>query len=143
MKRIILLSLTALSCLAMAAWATPRALADDDDDGDHAEIKITAPLEAVDCVSGSITVLGLVIDINGARLRGDECEDDDEDDDDQGEDEQGDDLMNGDDDDDDGDCRLVCEDLLVGQSIEVRMASDIAPLVATEVRAEGDDDDDD
>jgi hypothetical protein len=144
MKRITLLSFAVVTVLALAAWATPRALADDDDD-DHAEIKITAPLEAVDCAGGSIVVLGLSIDIHNATLRGDDCDDDD--DDDEGEDEHDDDLMNNDDDDDDddqGDCRLACEDLVAGQAVEVRMASDIPPLVATEVRVEsGDDDDDD
>lgn len=141
MRRIFLYLLAGVSTLVLAAWASPRAVADDD--GNQAEIKITAPLDAVDCTNNTVSVLGLTIDIHAARLSGGECDDDD----DQGDDDQGDDVqgaLNDDEgDDDQGECVLTCADLVAGQSVQVRLTSDAVPLTATEVRQSNEDDEGD
>jgi len=45
---------------------------DDLDDDDVAEVKISAPLQAVDPNVPSVTVLGLIVDITNAVLKGDD-----------------------------------------------------------------------
>jgi len=87
-----------------------------DDESDEVEIKLRAPLTAIDCSTGMISVLGLPIDIGHAALRAD---------------------------DEDGalDCAALVP--LVGQTVKVELLSDDVPLIATEVKVGGGDEDDD
>lgn len=78
---------------------------EDCEDGDCVEIE--APIQAADPVGQTITVLGLVIDVSQAEIEGD----------DDGEDDQ----------------PAAPIQLIVGQFVEVELASNQAPLVATEV----------
>jgi len=92
-------------------------------------VKVRAPLDAVDCAATppTITVLGLTIDISTAQFG--------EEGDDQGnDDEQGDEGGGG---------ASGCAALVVGQRVQVTLASDAAPLMATKVEPLGDEDDDD
>jgi hypothetical protein len=104
--RLLILSLL----LALGAFAVRLAVADDETA--NVEVKIKAPLEAVDCVStpATITLLGLTIDISLATFDADE----------------------------DG-AILTCADLTVGRVVEVDLASDIGPLSALKIDAEGED----
>ena len=87
-----------------------------DDESDEVEIKLRAPLTAIDCGTGMISILGLPIDIGHAALRAD---------------------------DEDGalDCAALVP--LVGQTVKVELLSDDVPLIATEVKVGGGDEDDD
>ena len=87
-----------------------------DDESDEVEIKLRAPLTAIDCSTGMISILGLPIDIGHAALRAD---------------------------DEDGalDCAALVP--LVGQTVKVELLSDDVPLIATEVKVGGGDEDDD
>jgi uncharacterized protein DUF5666 len=78
---------------------------DDCDDDDCVEIE--APIQTVDAAGQTITVLGLVIDISQATVEGD----------DDGEDDQ----------------PPAPLQLIAGQFVELKLASNQAPLVATEV----------
>jgi hypothetical protein len=78
---------------------------EDCDDDDCVEIE--APIQVVDTVGQTITVLGLVIDISQADVQGD-------------------------DDGEDGQPPAPLQ-LIAGQFVEVKLASNQAPLVATEV----------
>lgn len=120
--------------LALVALVAPLAMADDETDKTKIEVK--APLDAVDCVATppTISVLGLTIDISTARINIDENEDED------------DDASHHSDNPD-----ATCADLLPGQLVEVKLASDIpgpitgllsAVEVETEDECEGDDDHD-
>jgi hypothetical protein len=93
---------------AQCVWA--------DDESDEVEIKLRAPLTAIDCGTGMISILGLPIDIGHAALRAD---------------------------DEDGalDCAALVP--LVGQTVKVELLSDDVPLIATEVKVGGGDEDDD
>jgi len=93
---------------AQCVWA--------DDESDEVEIKLRAPLTAIDCGTGMISSLGLPIDIGHAALRAD---------------------------DEDGalDCAALVP--LVGQTVKVELLSDDVPLIATEVKVGGGDEDDD
>jgi hypothetical protein len=108
------------------------------------KVKVRAPLDAVDCAATppTITVLGLTIDISNAVFDGGEEGDDliasapDEGGDHQGDDDGGDDQG-----DDDGGNHGAggCAALVVGQTVQVTLASDATPLVATKVsQGEGD-----
>ena len=87
-----------------------------DDESDEVGIKLRAPLMMIDCGTGMISVLGLPIDIGHAALRAD---------------------------DEDGalDCAALVP--LVGQTVKVELLNDAVPLVATEVKVGGGDEDDD
>lgn len=91
-----------------------------DDEAENVKIEIKAPLDAVNCAATppTISVLGLTIDISQAKIEGGE------------------------------DSVLSCADLVVGQVVEVKLASDIPNpttglLTALEVESEGDECDDD
>lgn len=143
MRRIILPLFLFVSVLALVASTAPRAAAHGDDDSDETEIRIQAPLDAVDCAAMTVSVLGLTIDIHSAVIVGDDdCEDDDDGEDDDGEDDDGEDgdLHDGD---DDGDSTLTCAALVPGRAVGVRLASDVTPLAATEVRQADELDDED
>jgi Domain of unknown function (DUF5666) len=86
---------------------------EDCDDEDCVEIE--APIQAVDTVGSTITVLGLTIDISQAEIDGDEEEE-------QGKSHEG--------EDDHPHAPLT---LIVGQFVEVKLASNQQPLIATEV----------
>jgi hypothetical protein len=94
--------------LALGAFAVRLAVADDETEA--VKIKIKAPLDAVNCDSppATITLLGLTIDISLATFDADE----------------------------DG-AILTCADLTVGRVVEVNLASDIGPLSALKIDAEG------
>lgn len=94
--------------LALGAFAVRLAVADENPE--NVKIQIKAPLEAVDCVStpATITLLGLTIDISLATFDADE----------------------------DG-AILTCADLTVGRVVEATLASDIGPLSALKIDAEG------
>jgi len=81
--------------LALVALAAPRAVADDETDA--VEFKIEAPLEAADCggTPPTIGMLGLNIDVTNAKFEG------------------GSKTTSG-----------TCADLVIGQMVEVRLASD-------------------
>lgn len=81
---------------------------EDCDDDDCVEVE--APIQAVDQIGQTITVLGLVIDISHAEIEGD-------DDDDEGE----------------GGSQADASQLIVGQFVEVELASSQAPFVADEI----------
>lgn len=95
----------------------------DCEDDDCSAVKVEAPIQAVDQVGQTVTVLGLVIDISQAKLESDDDEDNDE-------------LasQSHDDDDNDGDDPPVdISQLIVGQFVEIKLVSSEAPLVATEL----------
>lgn len=101
--------------LLVVAFSTPAAA---DNETDEIEIKVQAPLDAVNCgaTPPTLTVLGLSIDIIKATINREE------------------------DDDINGSVNLTCTDLLVGQVVEVKLVSDIPDtkgnLLATEVEVE-------
>jgi hypothetical protein len=115
-------------------------------DDDHDSVKVEAPLQAVDTVANTVTVLGLVIDISQAELEGDD------DDEDKYEDKHH--LARHSYNDDEDDCDeapLDISQLIVGQFVEIKLVSAQAPLAATklevknfdnEVEIEIDDNDD-
>jgi len=111
MKRFTFVAMVGIVVLALVAWLAPRAIADDETD--DTKIKIQAPLEAVDCSASppTITVLGLTIDISTAAIG----------------------PQN------DGSNSGTCADLVVGQAVEVQLASDATPLAATTVDQGGGD----
>lgn len=76
--------------------------------GDSQESEIKAPIQSVDTTLQTITVLGLAVDVTGSGIDGS----------------------------DDSDQRSEAIDLsqlMVGQFVEVKLAADTAPLVATEL----------
>jgi len=97
----------------------------DDDEGDceGGRVAVEAPLQAIDPTAMTVQVLGLTIEVSQARCEGDEGDDDDsgDDDDDSG-------------DDDDGPCDLSA--LMVGQFVDLDLASPTPPLSATRLRVE-------
>jgi hypothetical protein len=109
-------------------------------------VKLRAPLDAVDCAATppTITVLGLTIDISTAVVEAGSQGGDDlvarqadeggDGGDDQGGDDQGDDDGGGGDQGQGG-----CAALVVGQTVQVTIASDATPLVATKVEQDNDD----
>jgi hypothetical protein len=125
MKGLALRFMIVSALLALLAFAVQ--LAGADSGGDESEIEIKAPLEAVNCtaVPPTITVLGLTIDISQASIgQGD------------GEDETSSGTV------------LTCDALVVGQVVEVELASDLANtttglLTALKVDAEGEECEDD
>jgi len=143
-----------LSMVAAALFLAPAGRALADDESDEVQIEIKGPLDAVSCDTApqTITVLGLVIDVTNAQIEVEDESGEDESDDDfssassasgsPGSDDDGDDEGedDGDDGDDDGeDVPATCADLLLGSPVEVKLASDVAPLVATEVEQEDED----
>jgi len=135
-----------LSVVAAGAFLVPAGRALSDDESDEVQIEIKAPLDAVSCdtTPQTITVLGLPIDVTAAHFEsGDENDSDDDSEsvssasgsEDQGEDEGEDD---GDDEGENDAVPATCADLLVGGTVEVKLASDVAPLVATEIEQEDD-----
>src|SRR4030095_7309825 len=98
-------------------------LAADQSDPD---IEIEAPVQALDPTAQTIQVLGLTVFVGGAEFDGDDdCDDNDD----------GDDDGSGDDPAADQDCGepVDLSDLLVGQFVEVELASSLPPFSATEV----------
>lgn len=98
---------------------------DCEEDHDFEEVKVAGPIQAVDQIGQTVTVLGLVIDISQAKLESDDDEDEDNDE-----------LasQSHDDDDNDGDDPPVdISQLIVGQFVEIKLVSSEAPLVATEL----------
>jgi hypothetical protein len=87
---------------------------DDECDGDDC-VEIEAPIQAADAVGQTITVLGLTIDISQAELDGDDH--DEAETSDEGE----------------GHAPLDPSQLIAGQFVGVKLASNQAPFVATEV----------
>jgi len=92
----------------------------------HVKVKVQAPLDAVNCgaTPPTITVLGLMIDISKASLDSNMDHGDNKD------------CRDNEDNEDSG--NLTCNDLVVGQAVEVKLASDIPDpttnlLSATEV----------
>ena len=83
----------------------------DDDDC----VEIEAPIQSVDPIGHTITILGLVIDISQAEIEGD----------DEGE------LADHNEGEDDQPSAPIT--LIAGQFVEVKLASNVPPLVATEV----------
>jgi hypothetical protein len=92
----------------LASDQTPLAATEVKQNGDGEDIRIQAPIQAVDTNARIITVLGLTIDASGAGLDGA---------DDGGESSQPVDLSQ----------------LIVGQVVDVRLASSTPPLAATEI----------
>jgi hypothetical protein len=95
-------------------------------DDDHDSVKVEAPLQAIDTALNTVTVLGLVIDISQAKLEG---EDDDED-------EENHHFARhsyGDDDEDCDETPLDITQLIVGQFVELKLASNVPPLTATKL----------
>jgi uncharacterized protein DUF5666 len=111
----------------LAAVSVQRTWADDET-GD-VQVKIQAPLDAVDCSATppTIQVLGLTIDISMALI---DAGSGDSQGDSGGGDSGGD---GGDAQGDTGSSGGSCADLMMGQAVEVLLASDSTPLVATEV----------
>ncbi len=141
-----------VSILAAGAILVPAGRALADEESDEVSIEIEAPLDAVSCgtTPQTITVLCLTIDVTAAHFEsGDENDSDDDSESASsasGSDDQGEDDDEGEDDgDDEGENEEVpatCADLLVGRIVEVKLASDVAPLLAIEVEQEDEDDDD-
>jgi len=118
----------ALVFAAAVAWVTlPTRPVSADDETDDVEIKIRAPLDAVDCTGTppTATVLGLAIDISAAKFDGDGSGDS------SGDGSESDDAS--------GAGPVGCAALTPGQSVEVQLASDTAPLAATKVHVNGGD----
>jgi len=86
-------------------------------DYDDECVEIEAPIQAVDTIGNTITVLGLVIDISKAEIEGDE----------EGE------LEDHNEGEDDYDHPHAPITLIAGQFVEVKLASNVPPLIATEV----------
>ncbi|MBI3767262.1 MAG: hypothetical protein HY271_02085 [Deltaproteobacteria bacterium] len=121
----------------------PPALATEVEVRIDSMVVLQAPLDAVDCAAAppTVTVLGLTIDVSTATIHAD-CDDGEDDflapeSADEG-DEQGDD-----DGDEDGGHGCGCAALVPGKLVRVVLASDATPLVATQVKRGGEDDDDD
>src|SRR5262245_29556409 len=95
------------SVVAFVAWMAPHVVADDETD--ETDIRIQAPLQAVDCAANTITVLGATVDIQAASISGGECDDDDDDEGEGDDDGEFGDLHDG----DEGSCVLTCADLVV------------------------------
>jgi len=138
---------TLFSLLAAVVIVAPAGNARADDESDEVRIEIKAPLEAAACdvTPQTITVLGFTIDVTSARF---ETEDEGESGDDSesfssassGQDDENDGEDDGNDDGEgNDDVPGTCADLLVGRTVEVKLAGDLPPLVATEVEQEDDD----
>jgi len=95
-------------------------------DDDHDSVKVEAPLQAIDTALNTVTVLGLVIDISQAKLEG-------EDDDDYEESHHLARHSYGDDDEDCDETPLDISQLIVGQFVELKLASNVPPLTATKL----------
>jgi hypothetical protein len=79
--------------------------ADDEECDDEDCVEVEAPIQAIDPIAGTITVLGLVVDVSQANLEGD----------------------------DDEGTPIDLTQLIVGQFVEMKLASNVPPLVATEL----------
>lgn len=136
MRRSIFSLLVATAVVALAATLAHRAAADDETS--DVEIKIRAPLDAVSCdtTPPTITVLGLTIDVSTASFGGDSQDGTSEGTtgDQSGSDGSDSDAEDG----AGGQSAGSCAALAAGQTVEVKLASDTVPLVATEVDASGD-----
>ena len=95
----------------LATDHTPLAATEVKQDASTAHnVKLQGPLQDFDATAQTVTVLGLAIDVSGAGLEG------------------------ADDDSNDGHSQPIdLSHLMVGQSVEVTLASNVAPLAATEV----------
>jgi uncharacterized protein DUF5666 len=141
MKRTLLVVLVGTAACILVAGPAARRVHADDETSD-VQVKIQAPLDAVDCAAtpATITVLGLTIDISAATIdagSGDSGGDGGNDSEGSGGDlqgggEQGDGGTSG---------GGTCADLVVGQAVEVHLASDSTPLTASEVSQGGDEGD--
>jgi uncharacterized protein DUF5666 len=93
----------------LASDAVPLAATAVKQDGKDT-VKIEAPLQAFDATAQTVTLLGLTIDTRGAAAEG------------------------ADDDSSDGNSQPIdLSELMVGQFVEVKLASSTAPLAATEI----------
>jgi len=133
MRRVPILLVSACAFIGVLALRAQPAAADDETD--NVEIKIQAPLDAVDCTANTISVLGLTIDISTASIDSEQADASNQDG--SGSDSGGDD--GGGSSDGSGTGQGGCSALIAGQSVEVKLASDAAPLSATEVSQSGDD----
>lgn len=127
-QRPFFLGIAALVTLAaVCALVLFARLARADDEPAEVALKIAAALEAVDCTSTppTITVLGLAIDVSGADIGSAGGTD--------GEDNQGEGDGEDDDPEDGGGGDGGCASLVVGQGVDVKLASDATPLAAREV----------
>ena len=118
-----------ISALALAALGAPRAQASDESSDTAIEVK--APIDATACTATppTVTVLGLNMDVTSATFGG-------------GDDESGDDSVGKNDDNEDPPATGgTCADLVAGSSAQVKLASDLLPLEASEVDQQGDDND--
>jgi uncharacterized protein DUF5666 len=134
MKRTLLVVLVGTAACIFVAGPARRVHADDETS--DVQAKIHAPLDAVDCAASppTITVLGLTIDISAATIdagSGDSGGDDGNDSEGDGGASQGGDV--GEQDDGGTPGGSTCADLVVGQTVEVRLVSDSTPLAASEV----------
>lgn len=142
MKRTLFVAVAIALALAFASTRAHRAVADDET-GDT-EIKIQAALDGVDCTANTISVLGLTIDISTAAIdagSGDSGNQGDGQDDGSSDATSGGGDQGGDGGDSGGTTGGVtgCAALIQGQPVEVKLASDSTPLVATEVSQGGED----
>jgi hypothetical protein len=87
--------------------------ADDEECDDEDCVEVEAPIQAIDPTAGTITVLGLVVDVSQANLGANEEDDDEE--------------ITG------GKPPIDLTQLIVGQFVEMKLASNQPPLVATEL----------
>jgi hypothetical protein len=101
---------------ATTGLLTALKLEAEDEECDDECVEIEAPIQAADPVGQTITVLGLTIDISQAEIDGDDHENEAETSDD-GE----------------GHTPVDPSQLIVGQFVEVKLASNQAPLTATEL----------
>src|SRR5438105_727111 len=126
------------ACILVAA---PVRCVHADDETSDVQVKIRAPLDAVDCAATppTITVLGLTIDISAATIDAGGGDSGDNGGDDSagggGDSQSGDDGEQGDGGTPGG---STCADLAVGQAIEVQLATDSTPLAASHVSQGGD-----
>lgn len=117
-----------LAAFGIAACALSWRDAIADDETDQVEIKLQAPADAVDCAATppTVTVLGLVIDLS--QISADGSSDDGS---------TGDSGSGDGSDDGSGGGSNGCVSIVAGQTVEVKLASDTPPLVASEVGGEG------
>jgi len=92
------------------------------DDGPDLEIEIKAPIQAIDAVGNTITVLGLTIAVPASALEDHH---------------HGGKVLTRKGGADDGGTTTTLGSFIVGQFVEVKLATDVAPLTATEVSDAG------
>ncbi len=137
MRRLLFVALASTMALTFGAVLAQRACADDETS--DVEVRIRAPLDAVNCgTPSSITVLGLTIDISTANIGGGSGDSGGDGGGGNAQDGGGADGEDGDQNGSTGSPGGGCAALMMGQTVDVRLASDSTPLTATEVNANGD-----